>query len=97
MNFSIYASFTFHKTVLMFVGYSSATVLGHDWGGAITWLFASYYPDMCDQVIIMNCPHPIVHRQHMTSSFKQFLASWLVLLLAFYHHVMYYYYYYYYV
>ena len=58
------------------LGYEKATVVGHDWGGAMTWLFASRYPEMCEKVVILNCPHPSVHRKRLTSSISQFLASW---------------------
>ncbi|XP_067933450.1 epoxide hydrolase 1-like isoform X2 [Watersipora subatra] len=64
------------SAVIHALGYEKATVMGHDWGGAITWLFAARYPDMCEKIIILNCPHPSVQRKHFTSSLKQLLASW---------------------
>jgi len=57
-------------------GYKKCTVIGHDWGGAMTWGFASRYPELCDKVIVLNCPHPAAQRKFFTSSIKQLLASW---------------------
>lgn len=57
-------------------GYESAVVVAHDWGGVITWNFASTYPDMCDKVIIMNAPHTYAFAKVIGKSYKQLLASW---------------------
>lgn len=39
-------------------GQDSAIVAGHDWGGMVAWQFAFNYPQMVDQLIILNLPHP---------------------------------------
>lgn len=39
-------------------GKESAIIVGHDWGGGIAWSFAAWEPDMTEQLIIMNLPHP---------------------------------------
>lgn len=39
-------------------GEDSAIIVGHDWGGGIAWSFAAMEPDMTEQLIIMNLPHP---------------------------------------
>ena len=36
----------------------SATIVGHDWGGAVAWQFAFARPEMVDRLIILNLPHP---------------------------------------
>ena len=33
-------------------------VVGHDWGGAVAWNFAMWYPDRIDRLVILNLPHP---------------------------------------
>jgi pimeloyl-ACP methyl ester carboxylesterase len=43
--------------VIKDAGYQSAIVVGHDWGGAISWSFAMYHPEMTDKLIILNLPH----------------------------------------
>jgi epoxide hydrolase 4 len=35
-----------------------ATVIGHDWGGIVSWQFALNYPQMVNKLIILNLPHP---------------------------------------
>lgn len=39
-------------------GHESATVVGHDWGGVVAWQFAMQRPDMTDQLVVFNFPHP---------------------------------------
>ncbi len=39
-------------------GEERATVVGHDWGGIVAWLFAMRYPDMVERLVILNAPHP---------------------------------------
>lgn len=35
-----------------------AIVMANDWGGAIAWQLATYYPDRIDRLIACNIPHP---------------------------------------
>ena len=35
-----------------------ATIVGHDWGGAVAWQFAINLPQMTERLIILNLPHP---------------------------------------
>jgi len=44
--------------VINALGEDSATIVGHDWGGAVSWQFAFALPQMVDQLIILNLPHP---------------------------------------
>ena len=39
-------------------GRESAIIVGHDWGGAIAWLFATLQPDMTERLIVLQTPHP---------------------------------------
>lgn len=39
-------------------GEDSATIVGHDWGGIVSWQFAFALPQMVDNLVIMNLPHP---------------------------------------
>lgn len=39
-------------------GAASAIVMGHDWGGMISWQLAMNAPAMVDKLIILNLPHP---------------------------------------
>lgn len=33
-------------------------LLGHDWGGALGWIYAHRYPDSIAQLVVVNCTHP---------------------------------------
>lgn len=33
-------------------------IMGHDWGGAIAWFFAMYFPTMTERLIVLDFPHP---------------------------------------
>jgi pimeloyl-ACP methyl ester carboxylesterase len=35
-----------------------ATIVGHDWGGAIAWAFAMAQPEKTKRLVILNLPHP---------------------------------------
>ena len=39
-------------------GEESAIIVGHDWGGGIAWSVAAMRPDITEQLIILNLPHP---------------------------------------
>jgi pimeloyl-ACP methyl ester carboxylesterase len=39
-------------------GPGSAIVIGHDWGGMISWTLAMYRPELVEKLIILNLPHP---------------------------------------
>ena len=36
----------------------SVTLVGHDWGGAISWRFAMHYPQLVNKLVICNLTHP---------------------------------------
>src|SRR5215210_3889688 len=38
-------------------GRESATIVGHDWGGAVAWQFATRLPEMTEKLVILNLPH----------------------------------------
>ncbi|MSR57077.1 MAG: alpha/beta hydrolase [Planctomycetaceae bacterium] len=35
-----------------------ATIVGHDWGGAVAWSFAMAHPEQTERLIVLNLPHP---------------------------------------
>jgi pimeloyl-ACP methyl ester carboxylesterase len=45
------------------VGGGPASVVGHDWGGALTWLLAERRPWLLERAVIINAPHPAVLRR----------------------------------
>ncbi|MFT4748421.1 MAG: pimeloyl-ACP methyl ester carboxylesterase [Pseudohongiellaceae bacterium] len=44
--------------VINHFGEEKATIVGHDWGGIVSWQFAFALPQMVDKLVIMNLPHP---------------------------------------
>ena len=54
---------------------ATATVVGHDWGGAIAWATAMGNPDMVDNLIILNLPHPRGLARELANSEAQQQAS----------------------
>jgi pimeloyl-ACP methyl ester carboxylesterase len=44
--------------VIKDAGASSAIVIGHDWGGMVSWSVAMYRPELVEKLIILNLPHP---------------------------------------
>ena len=44
--------------VIKSLGKDKATIVGHDWGGIVAWNFAMNLPQMTENLIILNLPHP---------------------------------------
>jgi epoxide hydrolase 4 len=44
--------------VIRHLGRTKATIVGHDWGGVVAWYFAIGRPDMTENLVILNLPHP---------------------------------------
>lgn len=58
------------------LGYDDAAIVGHDWGGGISWAFAIDHPDACRKLAVCNCPHPAIFSQHVRRNLRQLLRSW---------------------
>lgn len=56
-------------------GYEKATVIGHDWGGSISWMFAFTHPEMLDNLIILSTPHPSLFMEQMRTNPAQQASS----------------------
>jgi epoxide hydrolase 4 len=46
------------QAIVRHLGKDKANIIGHDWGGAIAWQFAMYFPALTERLIILNMPHP---------------------------------------
>lgn len=51
--------------VIHHFGQEKAIIVGHDWGGAMSWQFAFHYPQMVDKLVILNLPHPVGQLREM--------------------------------
>lgn len=60
------------------LGRKSAIVVGHDWGGYVSWLMGTLYADQVEKLIILNLPHPAVMNVAQKYTWTQFKKSWYV-------------------
>jgi epoxide hydrolase 4 len=63
------------------LGYQSAHIVGHDWGGAIAWHLAQKFPRTLDRLAVLNAPHPHQFLQELTGNIDRLRRSWYVLAL----------------
>ncbi len=49
------------------LGYQRCVMVAHDWGGAVAWNLAIALPQLLDQLIIINSPHPYLFMQALAT------------------------------
>lgn len=59
-------------------GRDRTRIIGHDWGGTVTWWLAMHAPERVERAVIINSVHPMVWMQSLRSSPAQFLRGWYV-------------------
>lgn len=64
--------------VIEALGYNECVLVGHDWGAIIAWVTAERFPEKVSNLIIMNCPHPVVFQEHLFTNFSQVRKSWYI-------------------
>ena len=47
------------------------TLVGHDWGGIVSWAFALKYPEMLKRLVIIDAPPPFTWNRDLRDSPKQ--------------------------
>jgi len=57
--------------VIKHFGEEKATIVGHDWGGSVSWQFAFAFPQMVDKLVILNLPHPNGMAREMAGNAEQ--------------------------
>ncbi len=58
-------------------GWESANVVAHDWGGAISWLFATFYSQKVRRFVVIDIPHPTAFRETLQRP-QQMERSWYI-------------------
>lgn len=58
-------------------GAETATVIGHDWGAAVAWLFAMRHPELLTRLAILNVPHPARMLRGLRT-LRQLRKSWYI-------------------
>ena len=61
--------------VVKHLGEEKATIIGHDWGGAVAWSTAMAVPQMVERLIILNLPHPEALARELANNPDQQKAS----------------------
>lgn len=56
-------------------GREDAVIVGHDWGGAIAWQFATRLPRMTRKLAVLNLPHPSGLTRELAENPEQRRAS----------------------
>ncbi|PNW88007.1 hypothetical protein CHLRE_01g010550v5 [Chlamydomonas reinhardtii] len=71
------------KAVVGALGYSSCTLLAHDWGGVVAWAAAGRYPGLCDRLVALAAPHWLLYKSNWgpeqalrSAYFITFQAPW---------------------
>jgi pimeloyl-ACP methyl ester carboxylesterase len=47
------------------LGAQDAALVGHDWGGFLSWTSAAVHPGAVRQLVVVSCPHPLRQRHAM--------------------------------
>ncbi len=53
------------------LGLAPVTLVGHDWGGIVSWAFALKYPEMLERLVIIDGPPPFTWTRDLRESPKQ--------------------------
>jgi len=61
-------------------GGTTFTLVAHDWGGVVAWVFAALHPEMLDKLVIVNAPHPTIFGKLLSSDAAQQKASTYMLM-----------------
>lgn len=64
--------------VVRALGYTRATVIGHDWGAGVTWQLADQHADLVSRAVILNVPHGVAFKQTLQRRPRQLLKSWYI-------------------
>lgn len=61
--------------VIRHFGEESATIIGHDWGGIVSWQFTLAYPEMVEKLVVLDMPHPDGLARELATNEEQYRNS----------------------
>lgn len=61
------------------LGRERAQVVGHDWGGAVTWYLAEHHADVVERAAIIDVPDGHTFQRYLRRHPSQMLKSWYML------------------
>ncbi|MDE3230798.1 MAG: alpha/beta hydrolase, partial [Chloroflexota bacterium] len=65
------------RGVIEALGERQADIVGHDWGGALAWVFGMREPDYLRRLVIINAPHPAMMLYRIRHP-RQMRRSWYI-------------------
>jgi pimeloyl-ACP methyl ester carboxylesterase len=68
------------RGILRALGLPRVHVVGHDWGAALAWMYATTKPDRVDRLVALSVGHP---GNFAPRSMRQWQLSWYILLFQF--------------
>lgn len=68
------------RQLVEYLSYKKLVLVAHDWGGAVAWTFAMFYPQYLHRLIIINSPHPATFERELRENPAQRKASKYMLL-----------------
>lgn len=69
-----------HAALLDHLNISRAHVVGHDWGAALAWFMAGYFPEHVQTMVVMGVGHPTAYGR---SGWAQKVRGWYTVFFQF--------------
>ena len=64
--------------LILALGEEKAHIVGHDWGGGISWQLAQHFPQVVNRLVVLNCPFMVTLLKHMVTNPSQIRKSWYI-------------------
>lgn len=67
------------RALIEALGLDRPVLVGHDWGGALAWIFAHRHSSLISRLIVVNCTHPrtLVRAILRVDDLQTFRVPWL--------------------
>ena len=63
------------RLLIVHFGYARATIVCHDWGGAVGWHLGIFHPESVERLVVINSPHPWLFMRDLANDPVQQKAS----------------------